>query len=102
MGSAGRAVEDRSGLEMKVAVCWPLPAGSSLGGDCTWRARRRRCHGALRRSASPEEVLVAQVPDPMQRHRLRVELREARLEASLTQRDAAAELGWSESKLLRI
>jgi transcriptional regulator with XRE-family HTH domain len=43
------------------------------------------------------------VADPMvQRRRLRVELRRARLGAGLTQRQVANELGWSPSKLLRI
>jgi transcriptional regulator with XRE-family HTH domain len=41
--------------------------------------------------------------DPtVQRRRLRVELRRARVEARLTQRQVAEELGWSPSKLLRI
>lgn len=41
--------------------------------------------------------------DPtVQRRRLRVELRRARSEAGLTQRQVADELGWSPSKLLRI
>jgi transcriptional regulator with XRE-family HTH domain len=36
------------------------------------------------------------------RHQLRVRLRELRVDAGLAQRQAAKELGWSESKLLRI
>jgi len=41
--------------------------------------------------------------DPtVQRRRLRVELRRARSDAGLTQRQVAEELGWSPSKLLRI
>jgi transcriptional regulator with XRE-family HTH domain len=42
-------------------------------------------------------------PDPtVQRHRLRLELRSAREKAGLARRQAAANLGWSESKLVRI
>ena len=42
-------------------------------------------------------------PDPIvQRHRLRVELRQERTNAELSQREVAKRLGWSSSKLLRI
>jgi len=42
-------------------------------------------------------------PDPtIQRRRLRVELRKARLDANLTQRDVAQAMDWSPSKLIRI
>lgn len=42
-------------------------------------------------------------PDPtFQRHWLRVRLRRSRIDAKLTQREVAEQLGWSESKLLRI
>jgi transcriptional regulator with XRE-family HTH domain len=42
-------------------------------------------------------------PDPtVQRHRLRLELRRARERAGLARRQAATDLGWSESKLVRI
>jgi transcriptional regulator with XRE-family HTH domain len=42
-------------------------------------------------------------PDPtVQRHRLRMELRRARENANLARRQAATNLGWSESKLVRI
>ncbi|MEV6302449.1 helix-turn-helix transcriptional regulator [Actinoplanes sp. NPDC051861] len=46
---------------------------------------------------------MEQQTDPtVQRRRLRVELRRARSEARLTQKQVADELGWSPSKLLRI
>lgn len=45
----------------------------------------------------------AQGPDPMiQRRRLRSELRKAREAANMTQRDVAAAMDWSQSKLIRI
>src|SRR5438477_3975398 len=46
---------------------------------------------------------MPEAPDPtVQRRRLRAELRSARTEAGLTQRQAAEALDWSPSKLLRI
>lgn len=46
---------------------------------------------------------MEQEPDPaVQRHQLRMELRRARERAELTQRRAARDLGWSDSKLVRI
>lgn len=45
----------------------------------------------------------AQGPDPtIQRRRLRSELRKAREAANMTQRDVAAAMDWSQSKLIRI